>query len=528
MLSEQKIPDINHPHPSLVSLAVQSTLLYSRGKEICMPKRIVLIGAGSAQFGSGTLGDIFQSGILKGSEIVLHDINESALAVMQKKADRALEKYRLEFSVSSSLDRREALKGADFVIISIEVGDRFALWDLDRTIPQHYGIRQVFGENGGPGGLFHSLRIIPPILDIAQDIMDICPAAFVFNYSNPMSRIVTTVKRKFPDLKLVGLCHEIASLEEHLPAILDMPLENIKYRAGGLNHFSALIEAEYRNTGKNAYPEIMSKAGDYFRTQSGYSELWKFIRENFGPLLKGSASGGDLDLSLIVPVLRKFLKDSIPERMGDDEVLAILNTEGFHSFNLKSFLAPLREWSDRQLFRVIFETFNLLPITGDSHLGEYVQWAYSAADIKGIIDFYAMYRTMLSVFTPEISLKMGERVVPIMEGIITDSGYEEPAVNILNDGYIKDLPSWIAVEVPARIDAKGVHGVKLDMPAGFRGLLTNQIGIHDLTAEAVLHKSKKIAHQALLVDPVVDTSAGLKDMLEFIIESESPYLNYLT
>ncbi len=492
-----------------------------------MPKRIVLIGAGSAQFGSGTLGDIFQSRVLKGSEIVLHDINETALAAMQKKADSALDKYKLNFNVTSSLDRREALKGADFVIISIEVGDRFALWDLDRTIPQHYGIRQVYGENGGPGGLFHSLRIIPPILDIASDIMAICPHAFVFNYSNPMSRIVTTVKRKFPDLKLIGLCHEIASLEEHLPKILGTPVDNLKYRAGGLNHFSVLLEAEYRDTGENAYPEIMRKAGSYFKTQSGYSELWKFVRENFGTLLRGAASGGDLDLSLIVPVLKNILKDSIPEGMGDDEILAVLNTEGFHSFNLTAVLSPLREWSDRQLFRVLFETFNLLPITGDSHLGEYVQWAYSAADIKGIIDFYAFYRTMLSVFTPEISLKMGERVVPIMEGIITDSGYEEPAVNILNDGYIADLPSWIAVEVPAQIDARGVHGVKLDIPAGFKGLLTNQIGIHDLTAEAVLTKSKKAVHQALLVDPVVDTSAGLKDMLDFIIESQSPYLDYL-
>ncbi len=426
----------------------------------------------------------------------------------------------------SSLDLRASLKGADFVIISIEVGDRFALWDMDRTVPQQYGIRQVFGENGGPGGLFHSLRIIPPILDICQNISDICPDAFVFNYSNPMSRIVTTVKRKFPDLKFTGLCHEIASLEEHLPGILDMPLENIKYRAGGLNHFSVLIEAADKATGKDLYPELMDKAGEYFKRQSGYSEMWKFIRDNFGSLLRGSGTG-ELDLSMIVPMLKNFLKDSIPDGMSDREILAVLNTEGFYSFDLKSRLAPLREWSDRHLFREIFETFGLIPITGDSHLGEYVQWAHSAADLKGIMDFYALYRTMLSLFTPEISIKLGERVVPIMEGIITDAGYEEPAVNILNEGFIADLPSWIAVEVPAVIDAKGIHGIKLDIPKGFKGLLTNQIGIHDMTAEAVLGKSRKLALQALLVDPVVDTSAGLKDMLDFIIEMQSPLLDYL-
>ena len=88
-------------------------------------------------------------------------------------------------------------------MISIEVGDRFELWEQDRSVPQQFGFRQVFGENGGPGGLFHSLRVIPPILEICEDISRICPDAWVFNYSNPMSRICTTVHRKFPNLKFV-------------------------------------------------------------------------------------------------------------------------------------------------------------------------------------------------------------------------------------------------------------------------------------------------------------------------------------
>ncbi len=491
-----------------------------------MSKKIVLIGAGSAQFGSGTLGDIFQSNVLKESEIVLHDIDGTALKKMQDKADRFLEGHNLPFNVTSTLDRKKALKGADFIIISIEIGDRFALWDMDRTIPQQYGVRQVYGENGGPGGLFHSLRIIPPILDICEDISALCPHAFIFNYSNPMSRIVTTVKRKYPDLKFIGLCHEIASLEEHLPAILDTPLENILYRAGGLNHFSVLLEAEYKDTGKDAYPEIRTKARKYFSSQSGYSEMWKFVRETFGSLLTEKA-GEKVSMEQLLPGLKKVLKDILPDGITDKEILTVLSTEGFYSFNLKSYLKPLKEWSDRFLFREILDSFNLLPITGDSHLGEYIQWAHAAVDHKGILDFYALYRVMLSLFTPEISLKLEERVVPIMEGIVTDSGYEETAVNILNDGFIEDLPSWIAVEVPAVVDAKGIHGIKLDIPAAFRGMLTNQIGIHNMTAEAVLNKSKEMVLQALLVDPIVDTVSGLQDMVDFLIEMESPYLDYL-
>ena len=150
-----------------------------------MATKIVLVGAGSAQFGYGTLGDIFQSRALYGSEIILHDINPVALAVTEKTAQDFLAKEDLPFIVSATTDRRTALRGAEFVIISIEVGDRFALWDLDWQIPQQYGIQQVYGENGGPGGLFHSLRIIPPILDICADVADICPDAWIFNYSNP-------------------------------------------------------------------------------------------------------------------------------------------------------------------------------------------------------------------------------------------------------------------------------------------------------------------------------------------------------
>ena len=173
-----------------------------------MTTKIVLIGAGSAQFGYGTLGDIFQSATLAGSEIVLHDINPKSLALTEQTARDFIAREDLPFSVSATTDRKAALKGACFVIISIEVGDRFALWDLDWQLPQQYGIQQVYGENGGPGGLFHSLRIIPPILAICEDIAAICPDAWIFNYSNPMSRICTTVGRKFPQLNFVGMCHD--------------------------------------------------------------------------------------------------------------------------------------------------------------------------------------------------------------------------------------------------------------------------------------------------------------------------------
>lgn len=201
--------------------------------------KIVLIGAGSLQFGAGMLGDIFQSAHLTEAEIILNDINEAAAQRTLDVANAYISEHGLKQTVRSEGDLSTALVGADFVVISIEVGDRFALWDLDWRIPQQYGIQQVYGENGGPGGLFHSLRIIPPILEICGKVMEHAPNATVFNYSNPMSRITTTVCRAYPEIKFIGMCHEIASLEHHLPPLLDQPRENLHYRAGGLNHFSS-------------------------------------------------------------------------------------------------------------------------------------------------------------------------------------------------------------------------------------------------------------------------------------------------
>lgn len=447
-----------------------------------MEKRIVLVGAGSAQFGYGTLGDILQSDLLEGSHIVLHDINPVSLGVVEKTSRAFIQEHNLAFSVSATTDRAEAFKGADFIISSIEVGDRFALWEEDWRIPQQYGVRQVYGENGGPGGLFHALRITPPILAICADIGRICPEATVFNFSNPMSRICTTVTRAFPDVKFIGMCHEIHSLELFLPQILGIPYDKLKVRAAGLNHFSALITAEYVETGEDAYPDIRTGAVRFFGNMPSPEEAMRYFKET----------------------------GRWPEEAED---LSSLKTE---------------VWPERRVLKVILEKFGVLPITSDSHFGEYIQWAYDIADHKGILDFYRWYKKYLAGVEPEIKLKLNERIIPIIEGILTNSGHEEPAVNIPNAGLIAGLPDWISVEVPATVNKDGIHGIPMGkLPGGFQGLLTNQIAVHDLTTEAILKKSRSAALQALLVDPIVNQYDGIEEMLDTMIAYQAEWLGYL-
>lgn len=447
-----------------------------------MKQRIVLIGAGSAQFGYGTIGDILQSKVLEGSEIVLHDINPVTLAEVEKNGRAFIEEHKLPFSISATTNRAEAFQGANFLIISIEVGNRFDLWEMDWRVPQQYGVTQVYGENGGPGGLFHSMRITPPILDICADAQKICPDATIFNFSNPMSRICTTVHRAFPDLKFIGMCHEIGSLPRFLPEILGVPYEELEVRAAGLNHFSCVLTAKYKATGKDAYPDIREKAPKFFSTMPSLDSVHKYFKET----------------------------GKWPEKPED---FAHIETEA---------------WPERRVFKEILEKFGLMPITSDSHFGEYIHWAYEVADHKGILDFYRFYKEYLSHVQPKIELEVGERIIPIIEGILTDAGYEEAAVNIPNNGLIENLPDWIVVEVPAIVDKNGVHGVPLGtIPRGFAGLLMNQVAIHDLTAEAIIHKSRDLALQALLVDPVAGHINGMEEMLDTMIEYQDKYLSYL-
>ena len=453
--------------------------------------KIVLIGAGSAQFGFGTLGDIFSSVTLRDSEIALVDIDGDALGKVYAVASDYIAAHSLSFHLSAHTDRLDALSGADFVIISIEVGNRFELWDQDWNIPLHYGIRQVYGENGGPGGLFHALRITPPILAICGDVERLCPDATVFCYSNPMTAITTTILRRFPGMKFIGLCHEVASLERYLPRMLGLRFEDLRLRAAGLNHFSVLVEASYSSgvrAGRDAYPDILAAAPSFFEREPGYSDIWEYAQRT----------------------------GRIPETEGATHRPLIGTTESS------------RPWSDRKLFKSILENFSLLPITSDSHLGEYIPWAYDVADHAGILDFYDFYRMSLAAVRPRIEPGRRERVVTIMEGILGDSGYEESAVNIMNAGFIPSLPSDIAVEVPALVGRSGMRGIAFpDYPRGFAALLRNYCGVYDITAEAILRARRDLVIQALLVNPVVGDCAHVGELVDLMLDRQRKWLSYI-
>ncbi len=430
--------------------------------------KIVLIGAGSLQFGLGTAGTILESEILGGSGeesiISLHDINSDSLDLVHEAVQSAIDERKLDFTLESTTNRLEALKNANFIINSIEIAPRFDLWKQDYEIPRKFGNRQIFGENGGPGGFFHSLRVIPPILDICDDIMKTCPSALFINFSNPMSRICLAVSRKHPDLKIVGLCHEIAFAQQHLPKILDTPLSNLKIYAGGLNHFGVVLEVKLRDSNKNAYPIIREKGENYLQNmiQIGGLVLIKYILKKYG----------------------------------------------------------------------------YLPYTQDSHYGEYIQWAGEIADQKNVDSFKDMYTEFVLSQGRRIRrlIKKGkgarlvkadkESAIPIIEGILTDSKHEEMSVNLPNDGVFTNLPQDLVVECPAIVDKNGLHAVKWgEYPKGLAALLRNQASVQDLVVETILTKSKDIALQALLADPIIESTKNAEKILDEMLKIQKDFIH---
>jgi alpha-galactosidase len=254
-----------------------------------------------------------------------------------------------------------------------------------------------------------------------------------------------------------------------------------------LNHFSCALEIRDGRDGRDLYPELRARAASFFARDPGYSDLF-------------------------------------------DEYRATGKLKTFESFHKDGVAGSSRyEWADRRLVKFMLENYGLLPITTDSHFGEYLGWAHDVVDHRGILDFYDLYKVMLSQGARrEIKLKTSERVVPIIEGILGDLNYEESAVNLPNEGLLPDLPPWIAVEVPALVGAAGLRGIPApDAPKGYLALLRGYCGVYDLIAEAVIHKKKDLAIQALLANPVTHRATGLREMLDRMIDMQRPWLDYL-
>ncbi len=219
--------------------------------------KIVFIGAGSAAFGLSLFQDLFSSTELAGSTLTLVDTNPDALARMAALAEVLNRRGNAGITIETTTDRKAALDGAGFVLCAIAI-ERNRLWKLDFSVPKKHGIRHTLGENGGPGGLFFTLRTLPLIVDIVRDVEAICPDALFINLSNPESRIVLGLSR-CTSVKTLGLCHGVFLARWFVCQILGMAEKEVDVWGAGLNHFQWLTAIRERATGRDLYPLLRAR-----------------------------------------------------------------------------------------------------------------------------------------------------------------------------------------------------------------------------------------------------------------------------
>lgn len=435
--------------------------------------KIVMIGAGSHSFGVGTLQDIIaHAGALRGSTVVLNDINKDALDLMLGFARRLNEVSGAGLTFAGTTDQRAALDGAEFVITAIEV-DRMPTWKQDWLIPLRHGVKHVLGENGGPGGLGHTLRVAYLMQQVAKNIEQVAPDAWLLNFTNPMSRVCLALERA-TSLKVVGLCHQIGAgyhivgrtlgligeakdWDEHR-AQMETLLRKVDIKAAGLNHFTFIYDIRDNETGADLYPEFRRR---------------------------------------------------IAAMPADFEPLS----------------------------RRLMDAFGLFPATGDGHSGEYVSFAYETSTLQGFdFDDYtrgdqeSKARLRQVVAAPAgiqeyLGHTSGERVVPIIAAIMHNKNQYEVALNIPNRGCIPGLPDWAIVEVPGMVSSQGIRGLSVPaLPAGITAMLAQQVAVQDRAVEAALHGDRQAALQALLLDPVVNSYEAAVKILDELLAVHAPYL----
>ncbi|MGQ9910097.1 MAG: family 4 glycosyl hydrolase [Candidatus Flexifilum sp.] len=426
--------------------------------------KIVLIGAGSYAFGYTTFRDLFHARReLRGSTVTLVDINPAALELMTNFAHRLNAIAGNPYTIESTTDRRAALVGAHFVIISVAV-KRNELWRLDFEIPLRHGAKQVLGENGGPGGLFHAMRNIPILLEIARDIEALAPNAFVINFTNPEGRLCQALHR-YTRLKFVGLCHGIDMMRRVVSLTTGVPFEQIDPVAGGLNHFSWVLSLRHRDTGEDLYPAF--RAGIRSRIEA--------VEAEFGYSLR--------------------------------------------------------------LSRYLMDQFGYWPLPSDDHVGEYISYAWEFCGLEGYpfdrVDREAAeFREQVLRWTNGqdgvetlIDGGSGERAIPIIVGMLHNTHQYELAVNVPNRGFIPNLPDDAIVEIPALVDAGGVHGVAIGpLPEPIAAMARTQIAVIDRVVEAGVHGDRQAALQALLLDPVISSAQQAEAILDELLEVQRPYL----
>ena len=428
--------------------------------------RIVVIGAGSRIFGIELLRDVFQTPELKGSDLWLVDIDAQALTKMSTIATRLNEELGWDVTIHSTTRREEALSGADFVVTSVAV-NRDPAWRMDHDLALKHGFPSVDGENGGPGGLSHTLRSIPLVLDIIRDVERLAPNALVLQYTNPENRVALAIRR-YTSVRSIGLCHSVAIAIKWIGELLDRRLGEIEVDVAGVNHFTWALGIRDATTGEDLYDEFSRR----LRATPDETEMDPASQLVLSKIL--------LDVYGIFPLTGDL---HTGEYVG--WAAEVIGTAGW----------PW-PWANARRERVLIDV---------------EAWA-RGAPIQPLLE------------VPSREAQLGHSATEIMAGRLGRSR-RRPSFILPNDGYIENVAADGAVEVSGIIRDGRVEGLPMGrLPDGVAGLVNREIDIQRLAVQAAVEGSRALALQALLLDPCVTGLAAARAFLEDILATHRQHL----
>jgi alpha-galactosidase len=428
--------------------------------------KIAMIGAGSIVFAKNLIGDILSFPELAEVTIALMDIDPERLKTSAIVASKINETLDTKATITATTERRHALEGADYVICMIQVGGYKPSTLIDFEIPKKYGLRQTIADTLGIGGIMRGLRTIPVLLDLANDMEELCPDALFINYVNPMAMNQWALSRA-SNIKTVGLCHSVPHTAGELSRDINVPIEDINYLVAGINHMAFYLKFEHKITGEDLYPKLRA------------------VVENG-----------------CVPSLNKVRYDMLTR-------LGYFVTESSEHF---SEYVP---WFIKRDRPDLIEDFNI-------PLDEYIQRCETQiADWEGLREALEDSNQTLAV---NRSVEYGSTIIHSMETDTSRTIYG----NVVNQGIISNLPDECSVEVPCLVDGNGIQPTRIGkIPPHLAALIQTNINVQSLTVEAALTGKREHIYHAAMLDPHTAAELSLDQiwsLVDDLIEAHGEYL----
>ena len=435
--------------------------------------KITFMGAGSTVFARNVIGDVMCSEVLRDCEVALYDIdpvrlNESyqILSVINKNVNGGVTRLKTYLGEEN---RKEALRGATFVVNAIQVGGYEPCTVIDFEIPKKYGLKQTIADTLGIGGIMRGLRTIPVMEGFARDMEEVCPDALFLNYTNPMA-ILSGYMLRYTGVKTVGLCHSVQSCTEDLFNQLGMQdkLEGRKELIAGINHMGWLLECRDKD-GNDLYPEIRARAAA------------KNAAEKHGNMVR-------------FDYIDKF---------------------GYYCTESSEHNAEYNPFYIKSKYPELIEAFNI-------PLDEYPRRC-----VNQIAGWKKMSQELLSD-TNLSHKRSGEYASWIMEAVVTDKPYRIGG-NVLNAGHlIEDFPEHACVEVPCLVDGKGIHPTYVGhLPPVLAAMNMTNINAQLLTIHAAHTKKREDIIRAAMLDPHTAAELSIDDIVKMVNEMIEAHGDYM-